>query len=206
MCGEEIPKMGKTNYHHGALREALIETGIQMVVEEGIEKFSLRKVAAKCNVSHTAPYKHFKNKEEFIDEIMAYVMKDFSDEILRVAREYPNEFCILEIGKRYVTYMLEHKDYFQLLFSGDRKAVVTIEDGKFIYEKGHPFGTFAEVTTQFLKDMVVDEKKRNHIILHCWSIVHGLAHLIISGIVQYNGDASQLTELILRSMEFEDKI
>lgn len=195
--------MDRTNYHHGSLKEALIEAGIQMIVEEGIEKFSLRKVAAKCNVSHTAPYKHFKNKEALIEEMMAYVMKDFSNEILKVARAYPNERCILEIGKRYVTYMLEHKDYFHLLFSGDKKAVVTIEEGKFIYEKGHPFGTFAEVTTEFLRNMVVDEKKRNHIILHCWSVVHGLAHLMISGIIQYNGDANELTELILTPMEFE---
>lgn len=189
--------MEKTSYHHRALRETLIETGIQMIIEEGVDQFSLRKLAARCHVSHTAPYKHFKNKEALLEEMIDYVMQDFSNEILRVAQASPKELCALEIGKRYVTYMLEHRDYFQLLFLGNKKSIVTIEDSKFVYEKGHPFGTFAEVATEILRDVIKDEQKRNHIILHCWSTVHGLTHLMITGVIEYNGDISKLAESML---------
>ena len=53
----------RQTYHHKDLRNALIETGIQLVSTEGVNAFSLRKVAAACGVSHAAPYSHFQNKE-----------------------------------------------------------------------------------------------------------------------------------------------
>lgn len=52
----------RQTYHHKDLRNALIETGIKIVSTEGINAFSLRKVAAVCGVSHAAPYSHFQNK------------------------------------------------------------------------------------------------------------------------------------------------
>ena len=46
----------KDNYHHGNLRNALIEAGLKIINESGEDSLSLRKVAAACNVSHAAPY------------------------------------------------------------------------------------------------------------------------------------------------------
>lgn len=191
----------KKGYHHGALREELIEKGLQLIHEEGIDHFSLRKVAAACNVSHTAPYKHFKNKEELVDAIIEYIMQEFTEEIQKVAKEHLGERCLLEVGKRYVTYMLEHKDYFHLLFMGEKKVAVRIKEGHFMYEEGHPFGAFIDVATAYLKDTITDENVRNNIILHCWSTVHGLTYLLINGIVQDEGDYAQLAEKTLLVMD-----
>lgn len=192
--------MEKNSYHHGALREELIIKGIEMIHEEGLDCFSLRKVAAACNVSHTAPYKHFKNKEELIEAIIEYVMKEFEEEIWQVAKANPGERCLLAIGTRYVTYMMEHKDYFNLMFLGEKQAMVVIKDNRFEYEEGHPFGAFAEVASEFLKDKIADESIRNMVILQCWSTVHGLAHLLISGMIQHEGDLKVLAEAMLQSM------
>ena len=51
------------SYHHGNLRQALIDAGIKIINESGEESLSLRKVAAECNVSHAAPYAHFNSKD-----------------------------------------------------------------------------------------------------------------------------------------------
>ena len=56
-------------YHHGNLREALIEAGIRIINESGEDALSLRKVASACDVSHAAPYAHFKDKNELIEAI-----------------------------------------------------------------------------------------------------------------------------------------
>ena len=60
----------RQTYHHKDLRNALIETGIQLVSTEGVNAFSLRKVAAACGVSHAAPYSHFQNKEELLEAVL----------------------------------------------------------------------------------------------------------------------------------------
>ena len=56
-------------YHHGNLRQALIDAGIKIINDSGESNLSLRKAAALCNVSHAAPYAHFKDKDELIEAI-----------------------------------------------------------------------------------------------------------------------------------------
>ena len=65
------------SYHHGNLRQALIEAGIKIINESGEENLSLRKVAALCNVSHAAPYAHFKDKDELLEAIKSSVTDRF---------------------------------------------------------------------------------------------------------------------------------
>lgn len=55
------------------LKEKLLTAGIDEIATYGTKNFSLRRVAAACGASCAAPYKHFKNKEHFIHEIILYV-------------------------------------------------------------------------------------------------------------------------------------
>lgn len=55
------------------LKEKLLAAGIDEILAHGVSDFSLRRVAAACGASCAAPYKHFKNKDEFIREIISYV-------------------------------------------------------------------------------------------------------------------------------------
>ena len=65
-------------YHRKNLRGDLIEAGIALVAKEGLEGFSLRKVAGLCKVSHAAPYSHFGNKDVLLEEMQNYVSDNFS--------------------------------------------------------------------------------------------------------------------------------
>ncbi|SMR70782.1 transcriptional regulator, TetR family [Aliiroseovarius halocynthiae] len=56
-------------YHHGNLRNALIERAIEVMDKEGLEKLSLRGLARDLNVSHAAPLRHFANKADLLREI-----------------------------------------------------------------------------------------------------------------------------------------
>jgi AcrR family transcriptional regulator len=56
-------------YHHGDLKNALIEAGIQILSQDGLHALSLRKVAQKAGVSHAAPYAHFPDKQALIAAI-----------------------------------------------------------------------------------------------------------------------------------------
>lgn len=56
-----------------ASKQELINNGLLLLNKEGIENFSLRKVARMCGVSHTAPYKHFEDKDALINEIVSEV-------------------------------------------------------------------------------------------------------------------------------------
>lgn len=58
---------------HDTVKEKLLVAGLTELQKYGINDFSLRRVASACNVSCAAPYKHFKSKEAFIDEIFKYI-------------------------------------------------------------------------------------------------------------------------------------
>ena len=60
-------------YHHGNLRQALVDAGKLLLIEKGINGLSLRETAKAAGVSHTAPYRHFKNKEELFVAIVELV-------------------------------------------------------------------------------------------------------------------------------------
>src|SRR5437870_13854777 len=56
-------------YHHGDLRHALIQAGLELLSEGGASALDLRKVARRAGVSHAAPYRHFADKQALIAAI-----------------------------------------------------------------------------------------------------------------------------------------
>ena len=56
----------KTTYHHGDLRSALLDAALTVINEAGSSQLTIREVARRAGVSHTAPYRHFADKDELI--------------------------------------------------------------------------------------------------------------------------------------------
>ena len=59
----------KADYHHGRLRQALIETAVKTIAKHGVDALSLRELAARAGVSPGAPYHHFPNRSELLASI-----------------------------------------------------------------------------------------------------------------------------------------
>ncbi|PWL99210.1 MAG: hypothetical protein DBY04_02320 [Clostridiales bacterium] len=86
------------------LRDRLLIAGTKELGQYGMAEFSLRRVAAACGTSCAAPYKHFKNKEAFILEIIRYIDRQWEllrDQILSLykgdARRQLTEVCVAYI-------------------------------------------------------------------------------------------------------------
>ena len=59
----------KRAYHHGNLRAVLLEAGVALIGNVGPKGFTIREVARRAGVSHNAPYRHFRDKEELLAAI-----------------------------------------------------------------------------------------------------------------------------------------
>lgn len=196
----KLEKNKEDKYHHGDLKESLIRAGLKLLVEEGADGFSLRKVAAMCNVSHAAPYKHFKNKEELISAISAFVYNKFEDSMRVVDGDNPYE-KIIELGKRYVSFMSENYDYLRYLFinnSPSTNPVVVDENG---IEKNDfkSFNLFRKAAEECLEYKNVPKEKYSQDIIAMWAMVHGLATMIGNNTFRYEGDYMDLVDNILRN-------
>lgn len=189
--------MEKKPYHHGNLRAALIEAGIKLVNQEGIYGCSLRKVAAACGVSRGAPYAHFKNKEDMLEEMKNYVTEKFVSILKKVIRENTDIDKLLpEIGRAYIYFFVENPNYYPFLFNQSNIQIVLTENQEkaesYRHLEGEPNSIIA-----MLDKLDVPESLHMQNIIAVWSIVHGLAGIVTMQGVEYDGNWDIMIEKIL---------
>ena len=64
-----VRKESKTRYHHGNLRAALIQGGLELIERKGIHALTLREIGNQLGVSRSAAYRHFKDKDALLAAI-----------------------------------------------------------------------------------------------------------------------------------------
>ncbi len=178
--------MKEKPYHHGNLRKQLIETGISLINDEGIKSFSLRRVAAQCNVSHTAPYSHFKNVDELIAAMGEHVTEQFMEK-LRISimgREDSREAISL-LGQAYIDFFIENPQYFQFLFY---HSGITIDLDNYSSDNYPPFALFRTTAYHMFRSIGLPEASYPHKLIALWSMVHGIASLLTNNGVRYSGN------------------
>lgn len=105
------------------MKELLLLAGISEINANGVHNFSIRRVADACGVSCAAPYKHFKDKREFIAAIIEYVneqWKERQQEVLAACGESYRE-QIVQISVEYVKFLMEKPYYRSILMLKDEE-------------------------------------------------------------------------------------
>ena len=191
--------MAKDNYHHGTLKEDMIKNGLLLLNKEGFENFSLRKVASMCGVSHTAPYKHFKDKDDLIGSIALEVWEAFSNSLLESTEKYPDNprIQILEMGKSYVKFMVENPEYLKFMFLTEHKYPIFISNKELHHLDDTPFDIFKNSCENYLDSISTNKNLYYLDTMHMWSLVHGIALLIANKVVEYDGDYLEFVEKML---------
>ena len=105
-------------YHHGDLRNALIEAGLTILEEEGVHALTLRRLARQANVSHAAPYRHFEDKSQLLAAIALQGFEMLAAGMEKIIKDYPNQVSerLLNIGIAYVHFGMEHPAHLTLMF------------------------------------------------------------------------------------------
>jgi AcrR family transcriptional regulator len=191
--------MSKETYHHKDLKEALIQNGLVLLNEVGIKNFSLRKVASMCGVSHAAPYKHFKDKDELVEAINNQVWNSFTlklKESVNSSDAKPKD-QVMEIGKAYVQFMVENPEYLKFMFLSNNDTAIRIENNEFIGHEETAFEVFKNIAQEYLVENEYDKEQQIGAILAMWSMVHGIALLICNKSIKYEGDYLELVEKML---------
>jgi len=167
------------SYHHGNLRQALIEAGIKIINESGEENLSLRKVAALCNVSHAAPYAHFKDKDELLEAIKNSVTDRFMDELLNAVEDKPTaDQAIIAMGRTYIQFFSSNPDYFAFIF-GKQNINAHLKMNREYKDDYPPFLLLRRMYIKHLEENGLEKTAEEQEIelIKIWSIVHGMASI-----------------------------
>jgi len=173
-------------YHHGHLKESLIEAAKVILERDGADALSLRAIAAEVGVSHTAPYSHFKNKKELIKAIseMGYELlaTTFSADV--ASQENKPDDLILSYGASYLRFALANPQLYRLMLGQvetrglkESATPVALDVTRDSITLKRPFLMLSNA----LEEELQDKQAARHKALGAWALVHGLSALLIEG-------------------------
>ena len=178
--------MADKPYHHGNLKNELIESGIELINEEGLNSFSLRKVAAKCHVSNAAPYSHFKSIEDLIGAMSDHVTEQFMEKLhasIRGKEDSPEAIRLL--GDAYIDFFTENPQYFQFLFYHTGIKIDLDQESPDDYP---PFALLRTTAYRLFRRIDLPEREYRERLAALWSVVHGIVSLLSTKGIQYSGN------------------
>lgn len=121
MTSTDTPEVGTTRrYHHGDLPNALRRAAAEVIVERGLGNFSLREVARRAGVSHTAPAHHFGDMQGLLTSLAAEGFTLLADAMERAMEgvDDPVE-RLVRIGQVYVNFAGTNPAHFDVMFRED---------------------------------------------------------------------------------------
>lgn len=195
--------MTSSPYHHGNLRDALVEAAVEVVREGGPEALSLRELARRVGVSHAAAYRHFADREALVDVVAERAMEALVAAIARRLGDVVDEDPVrrarrrlVEIGAGYVEFALTESGLFRLLFT----AYPEPPQGKESPTYDDPYSMLNEALDDLVEVGYLDPGVRVGADVTCWSAVHGFAVLNVEGPLRGLSDVEReatLTGLLL---------
>ncbi len=175
---EDGQALGKRkSYHHGQLKEALIAAATQLVEEKGPDNFSLADACRLAGVSTAAPYRHFRDRNELLAEVVNrgfHGLAEANCEAVMRAGEGTLD-GIIEMGKSYVGFAARQPGVFRMMF-GQNAQVKQVEG---VLETGLDcFGGLIRQVELYCAAQGRDDDARA-VALRLWTFVHGAASLLI---------------------------
>jgi AcrR family transcriptional regulator len=172
------------SYHHGDLRQALIDTGLTMLEEHGLEGLTLRKLAARVGVSHAAPEHHFPTLRHLMTAFAVEGFRLFAASMraaMAAASDDPAE-QLRAASRGYLAFATSHPHLFRLMFTASR---LDWDDPAMAQPANAARAVLEEISAPVAKRMKLDTPEgRAAVEQLVWSQIHGHAHLMIDGKLQ----------------------
>lgn len=113
--------MKKSDGSSLSVKEKLILAGIKEIEQNGVQDFSLRRVAEKCEVSCAAPYKHFDGKHGLVLAIIQYINQQWYNRQEVVVTKYKGNYRrqLLEISLEYIRFLVENPHFRSIIMLKD---------------------------------------------------------------------------------------
>jgi AcrR family transcriptional regulator len=184
------------SYHHGQLREALLEAAVEIVEVEGVAGLTLRKAARRAGVSHAAPAHHFGDLGGLLAAVATEGLRTLRAALVDAhdaAPETSPRKRLQATGLAYVTWAVQAPGCFRATFHpalADRSRDAELEEAS-----KATFGVLLEAIVACQAAGVVRKGDPKQLALAAWSVVHGLAMLAVDDQLRGKGFTQDPTQL-----------
>ncbi len=188
----------KDRYHHGDLREALISAAQNLISERGVDGFTLTDASRAAGVSTAAPYRHFSDREDLIDAVVANGFEILTGNLRRAYNlQIPGSIsAITALGKVYVKYAAEDPAMFHVMWGHARTSSGPEEDTDGTGAAAQCFGVLTDAVQAFQERNALQDVRTEDIATPIWAMVHGTASLMMGGALSRISGKASFDEMI----------
>ena len=172
-------KPKERRYHHGNLKETLIESALGLIAELGPAGFTLREVARRAGVSHNAPYRHFADKQALLAVLAAEGFDRLTASMQAAIKPGAAPLERLnQAGRGYVAFALRWTQHFAVMFD----VPLAHEKYPALTASGAcAFDVLLNLVRECQDAKLFEAGDPQRLALLAWSLVHGVAKLAIGG-------------------------
>jgi len=186
---------GRSHYHHGDLRAELVRVAGEILDQGGAAALTLREAARRAGVTHSAPYRHFADREALLAEVVAQSFARLGASLREAAPAGG-----AAVARAYLRFALEHPRRYQLMYAEEAWPA---RGGDRLEQLDPVMRVFAATVPD-----VGDADRTRRSATAAWAFLHGLAQLAIGGYLAPPGegaDAERLVREIVGSVRFAAK-
>jgi AcrR family transcriptional regulator len=194
-----VPNETHSRYHHGDLRNALIEAATTVLVEKGAAALSLREVAKVAGVSHAAPYRHFRDKAALLRVLAQGGFERLTAAINMAAENSPHnpEQKLIEAGVAYVRIAVQHPEITRLMFAG---TVEPQQDHSYLAASAASYEALLDIIREGIAQGTFRQQPPQQLVLVAWASMHGLAMLAVASLLEVDVDDEPALDTLIRSV------
>ena len=165
-------------YHHGSLRETLVDLAQLQLAAEGADSISLRALAREAGVSEGAPYRHFKTKTCLFAAMAYRGFTDLRASLLETTAEHPAdvEKRFVALGVTYIRWATKNPAMYQLFFDS---SIVDIREYPEVQDAGEAsYAVMLDCIADGIEQGVFVDRPLHELGTYAWALVHGVSSLI----------------------------
>ena len=172
---------GRRSYHHGNLREALVDAALDLIAEKGPAGFTFAEAARQAGVSPAAPYRHFRDRDALMADVAKRGFERFEKQLATAWDEgRPNLRQAFErVGKAYLAFARDEPAYFSAMF----ESGLSVSEHRELQDAGdRAFAVLRGACEALVAAMPAARRPPAMMMaLHVWSLSHGIASLFARG-------------------------
>src|SRR5690606_6172223 len=179
------PARQRPSYHVGNLGPQLLDAAREMLAEVGPTRLSLRAVSERVGVSSTAAYHHFANRAALLEHLAAQGFRELEQTLARREPASSKEQLLRSGTLAYFSFARQNPELYQLMFGPElASSEATTEMPE---ARARAFAEVMKIIAEIL-DRGPNSPEVRAAAVASWSYVHGLASLIIHGVLKFAPD------------------